>query len=172
MLTIRRYRAADAPTVWALNDIPHRGDTEDPSVPLRLQPLFCPPPAFPDLADIHATFIAAGGDFLVAELAGDLVGMAGFRANERGQAQVLRVRVHPAVRRQRVGARLMGAVERRALELGFTEAFLDTSTHQPAAMAFYQALGYREVGRETRPEWSWTLAYLTKQLGSTRATTR
>ncbi len=164
VLTIRRYEAADAATVWALNRLPHLGATGDPSVPLQLEPLDSPPSQFPDLADIDSTFIAAGGDFFVADMGGHLVGMAGFRANEAGQAQVLRVRVHPAVRRHRLGARLMGVVERRAVELGFTEAFLDTSTHQPEAMAFYRSLGYQEVGRETRPDWDWTLVYFAKQL--------
>lgn len=58
----------------------------------------------------------------------------------------------------------MNAVEQRARHLGFTETFLDTSTHQPEAMGFYQALGYREVGRETQPTWHWTLVYYAKAL--------
>lgn len=61
-------------------------------------------------------------------------------------------------------SRLMDAVEARARELGFTEAFLDTSTDQPEAMDFYRALGNQEVGRETRPSWHWTLVYFQKAL--------
>jgi predicted GNAT superfamily acetyltransferase len=41
---------------------------------------------------------------------------------------------------------------------------LDTATNQPAAMAFYQDLGYREVGREHQPSWTWTLVYYVKTL--------
>lgn len=164
MLNIRRFRDTDAPALWALNALPHLGATEDRSVPLRLTPLTEPPPEFPDLSDITRTFIAAGGDFFIADLDESVVGMAGFRSNDQGQAQVLRVRVHPAVRRQQLGARLMDAVEARARELGFTETFLDTSTDQPEAMGFYRALGYQEVGRETRPSWHWTLVYFRKAL--------
>jgi hypothetical protein len=29
---------------------------------------------------------------------------------------------------------------------------------------FYLSLGYAEVGRETCPEWSWTLVYVAKPL--------
>jgi hypothetical protein len=31
-------------------------------------------------------------------------------------------------------------------------------------MAFYDALGYEQVGTETRPEWSWTLVYFRRNL--------
>ena len=41
---------------------------------------------------------------------------------------------------------------------------LDTATNMPEVMAFYQALGCRETGHETRPDWTWTLVYYTKQL--------
>lgn len=164
MLDIRQYRSSDGPDVWALNGLPFRGATADSSVPLRLKPATVPPKEFPDLANVDQTFIGAGGDFFVAELDSHIVGMAGFRANEQGQAQVLRVRVHPATRRQHVGWQLMKTVEVRARQLGFMEAFLDTSTDQPEAMAFYSALGYEQVGQETRPEWNWTLAYFRKRL--------
>jgi hypothetical protein len=36
--------------------------------------------------------------------------------------------------------------------------------NQPEAVAFYRSLGYHEAGRETRPEWSWTLVYFIKPL--------
>ena len=72
MLVVRKYDASDAPAVWAPNQLPHRGATGDSSVPLRLEPLTAPPPEFPD---INHTFIEAGGDFFVAEMAGGLVGM-------------------------------------------------------------------------------------------------
>lgn len=46
------------------------------------------------------------------------------------------------------------------------QAVLDTSTAQPEAIAFYRALGYAESGRETRPDWHWTLVYFSKDLQS------
>lgn len=58
----------------------------------------------------------------------------------------------------------MTGLESLARDHGYTETSLDTATNQPEAVAFYQALGYREVGRETRLEWSWTLVYFTKPL--------
>jgi ribosomal protein S18 acetylase RimI-like enzyme len=58
----------------------------------------------------------------------------------------------------------MTGLESRARDHGYTEMFLDTAANQPEAVAFYQALGYHEAGRETRPQWSWTLIYFTKPL--------
>jgi ribosomal protein S18 acetylase RimI-like enzyme len=119
---------------------------------------------FPDVADPAREFVRAGGDFLVAEVDGHLAAMGGIRPalGRAGRAEVLRVRVHPALRRRGVGRMLMEALEARAALLGFRQLFLDTATNQPAAMAFYQHLGYRETGRESRPEWRWTLVYYTK----------
>ena len=90
--------------------------------------------------------------------------MGGFRPNNAEQVEVVRVRVHPAVRRRGVGRAVMLELEGRASERGYVEAHLDTATNQPEAIRFYEALGYRESGRETRPEWAWTLVYFLKRL--------
>lgn len=164
VVTVRQFRPEDAPVVWTLNSLPNVGETADEGVPLPLPASSTAPPEFPDLADIPGCFLAAGGDFLVAELDGSLVGMAGLRPSAAGHAEVLRVRVHPALRTRGIGRALMDAVERRAAELGFTEMVLDTAQNQPEAIAFYRALGYVETGRETQPSWTWTLVYFTKAL--------
>jgi ribosomal protein S18 acetylase RimI-like enzyme len=164
VVTLRRFEDADAPTLWALNDLPNIGATADPDVPLPLPPAARPPADFPDLADVAGCFLRAGGEFLVAEQDGHLVGMGGLRPSGHGRAEVLRVRVHPATRRRGVGRALMTALEERAGRLGMRELHLDTATNQPEAMAFYRSLGYREEGREHRPGWSWTLVYYVKTL--------
>jgi ribosomal protein S18 acetylase RimI-like enzyme len=164
VITVRRFASADAPTLWALNDLPNIGATADPTVPLPLPPATNPPASFPDLADITGCFLRAGGDFLVAEQNGHVVGMGGIRPSGQGRAEVLRVRVHPATRRRGVGRALMATLEQRAGELGVRELHLDTATNQPEAMAFYRSLDYQEVGREQRPGWSWILVYYAKRL--------
>ncbi|WP_433200292.1 GNAT family N-acetyltransferase [Dactylosporangium sp. CS-047395] len=164
MVAIRGFRDEDAPTLWTLNSLPNIGATADPTVPLPLPPTAQPPAGFPDLADIRRCFHDAGGDFLVAELDGHIVAMGGIRPNSHGQAEILRVRAHPATRRRGIGRRLMTALEVRAHQLGLPEAHLDTATNQPEAVAFYQSLGYQEIGREHQPGWSWTLVYFVKTL--------
>lgn len=160
----RRFHPDDAGAVWALNDIPNIGETADPSAPIPLTSADTPPSAFPDLADIRTSFQDAGGDFLVATTDGHIVATGGIKPNGPERAVVLRVRVHPATRRQGVGRALMSALEHRAATLGFTETHLDTATNQPEAIAFYRSLGYQEAGRAHEPEWMWTLVYFTKAL--------
>ena len=163
-MRLRRYIAADAPKVWALNGIPNIGQTSDSDLPLDLPVPDGPPRSFPGMADPHGTFIEAGGEFLVGELDGHLAAMGGITPNTTEQAEVRFIRVHPALRRRSLGRTLMQALEARAVDLGFSELHLDTATNQPEAVAFYRSLGYLEVGQETRPEWSWTLVYFAKSL--------
>ncbi|GAA2691611.1 GNAT family N-acetyltransferase [Actinoplanes palleronii] len=150
--------------LWALNALPNIGDTADPGVPIPLPPAAEPPAGFPDLADVTRSFLAVGGEFLVVEPDGHLVAMGGYRPDTGGGAEILRVRVHPATRRRGIGRALMTGLEQRAAGSGLRTARLDTATNQPAAMAFYQDLGYRETGRERQPGWTWTLVYYTKPL--------
>lgn len=119
------------------------------------------PARFPELADVGQSILAVGGDFVVAEVDARIAGMGGIRPNNPRQAEVVYVRVHPALR---IGTAVMSALERRAADLGFEEMHLDTATNQPEALAFYRALGYHALTQETRPEWQWTLQYFTKRL--------
>lgn len=160
-MIVRAAVAADQPRLWALNALPNVGATGDATVPLVLDVPASAPSAFPDLADVEGAFDA----FLVVEADGHVVGMGGLRATDEWRAEVLRVRVHPAVRRRGVGRALMDALAVEARRLGFGALHLDTATNQPEAVAFYEALGYTEVGRETRPEWHWTLVYFELALG-------
>jgi ribosomal protein S18 acetylase RimI-like enzyme len=167
MVTVRRFRGTDAGVLWALNALPNIGNTADPTVPIPLPPSSEAPAGFPDLADVEASFLAQRGEFLVAQLNGHVVGMGGYLPGADACAEVLRVRVHPAARRRGIGRALMAELERRAASDGLRSTHLDTATNQPDAMAFYQGLGYREVGRERRPGWTWTLVYYVKDLDAT-----
>jgi ribosomal protein S18 acetylase RimI-like enzyme len=160
----RQAKPADTERIWALNNIPNVGATADPDAPLPLPAVDRAPANFPDLADVGERFIAEGGDFLVVELDGQLVAMGGIRGKGSGRAEVRHVRVHPARRRLGLGRLLMAALESRAVQLGYSQMMLDTAANQPEAVAFYTALGYEETGRQSRPEWSWTLVYFTKSL--------
>jgi ribosomal protein S18 acetylase RimI-like enzyme len=163
MISVRQAKVSDGPQLWALNALPNVGATADPDLPLQLPPAG-PPTDFPDLADVMMSFVGAGGDFVIAETDGQLVGMGGIKPTSVGQAEVLRVRVHPARRRRGVGRQLMGELEARAAALGLHALQLDTADNQPDAVAFYRSLGYQETGRENQPDWTWTLVYFLKHL--------
>jgi ribosomal protein S18 acetylase RimI-like enzyme len=166
MLTLRPAERRDLPVIWTLSVLPNVGHTADPSVAFPLPASSVPPQAFGDLADPERTFAAVGGEFLVAELDGSIAATGGFRpvADVAGRVEILRVRVHPARRRTGLGSAIMTRLETDAAALGYGQAWLDTATNQPDAMAFYRSIGYREIGRRTRPEWTWTLVYYVKDL--------
>jgi GNAT superfamily N-acetyltransferase len=162
--SIRRAVREDSCAIWALNELPNLGATADPSLPLGLPPPSEPPAAFSDLEDVMSGFIDRDGEFLVSEHQGHVVGMGGYRPEDTDAVEIMRVRVHPAMRRRRIGADLMAELEHRARAAGFRELRLNTATNMPEAIAFYRALGYTEAGLESRPEWSWTLMHLAKPL--------
>lgn len=172
VVAVRSAVAEDRGRLWALNALPNIGATADPTVPLDLPVPAVPPAAFPDLADVPASFESVGGAFVVAVLVDGaderIVGMGGGKPRSPETVEVLRVRVHPAVRRQGVGRMLMDELERRAAALGHREVVLDTATNQPEAVAFYSGLGYEETHREHRPEWTWTLVHFRKALAPER----
>ena len=78
--------------VWAMAVLPNVGATADLSVPAPLPPVPVAPPEFGDLADPAGTFEAAGGNFVIAELHGHVVGIGGFRPSSMpGRLEVLRI---------------------------------------------------------------------------------
>jgi ribosomal protein S18 acetylase RimI-like enzyme len=167
MLTLRPAEDRDLPVIWALSVLPNIGATADPAVAFPLPPASSlPGGAFGDLADPQRTFTAAGGELVVAELGGHIAAMGGFRPQVEvpDRVEIVRVRVHPARRRLGLGTAIMSTLETDAAALGYRQAWLDTATNQPEATAFYRSLGYNEVGRETRPQWHWTLVYYLKHL--------
>ena len=166
MITLRQAVSGDGPRLWALNHLPFIGATADPDVPLVLPLPDQAPSAFPDLADVEESFLAAGGDFVVAELDGLVVGMCGFLPTSSSEVEILRLRVHPALRRRGIARSIMEDLGGRAAKAGFAEVHLNTATNQPEAVAFYRSLGYLETGRETRADWTWTLVYFRKAIGS------
>jgi ribosomal protein S18 acetylase RimI-like enzyme len=65
--------------------------------------------------------------------------------NQPHRAEVRKLLVHPAFRRQGIALALMAELERRAGELGRTLLTLDTRTGD-SAEPLYASLGYRAVG--------------------------
>jgi GNAT superfamily N-acetyltransferase len=167
-LTIRQYRDQDQPQVWAMAALPSFGSASDPDVPVPLPDADSAPDAYPDLADVSSTYVLAGGDFLVADVGGAIVGTAGIRISGKRSADVIRVRVHPAMRRQGIGTALLEAVERRAAELNIRRLQLDTEENPEGALEFYLASGFHKVGDEDDEdaENRWDISMFSKSLRS------
>ncbi len=159
--TIRQYRRSDDPEVWALASLASPSTTDPP---LPLPAATTPPPEFPELADISGTFLHPGGDFLVAELDGDVVGTIGLRRSEHGGADVVWLLVHPAARRRGVGSALLEAVEWRAIGLGIRRLNLDVENSEKDAIAFYLASGFQGLDPEEDSEGRWSVNFFSKSL--------
>jgi GNAT superfamily N-acetyltransferase len=90
-------------------------------------------------------FAQAGGYFLVAKEGAAFVGCGAFRPLDAERAEIKRMFVVPAFRRQgrsrTILRHLEGEIERR----GFREIVLETGCNQPEAIAFYLAEGYRPI---------------------------
>lgn len=77
------------------------------------------------------------------------VGVVPAPANEEAQAELVKMYVHPRLRRQGFARRLAALPEATAREWGATAIDLWSDTRFREAHAFYQALGYTQTG-ETR----------------------
>lgn len=64
-----------------------------------------------------------------------------------GELHVLNVAVHPDWRRRGIGRRMVEHVIAEALGAGAKRAFLEVRRHNVPAIALYESLGFREVGR-------------------------
>jgi len=58
-------------------------------------------------------------------------------------AEIKRMYVDPAFRRQGIGARVLAFLEEHAHAAGYHEAWLESGNEQPDAISLYVAAGYR-----------------------------
>jgi GNAT superfamily N-acetyltransferase len=100
----------------------------------------------PDEAVVDpAEFVPPVGLFLVAEVAGVPAGCGAWRVHGPGVAEVKRVYVEPAFRRQGLAQLLMAELEDAAAAAGHRSVVLNSGSEQPEALALYAALGYTPV---------------------------
>jgi GNAT superfamily N-acetyltransferase len=92
-----------------------------------------------------ASFAAPRGSFLVAHLAGTLVGAVGLRGIAEDVGEVKRLWVAQEFRRLGIGAALMEAVEADGRGLGLTLIELETGPLQPEAVSLYASSGWELV---------------------------
>jgi GNAT superfamily N-acetyltransferase len=152
MLAFRQFRDDDAPAVRKLHDLAlnevgaHVGNGQWDA----------------DLSVIADAYLAAGGEFLVGHVDGELVAMGALRRVSSGSAEIKRMRIHPRWQGRGFGRELLERLESRARELGFSTLRLDTTVQQRAARALYESAGYRMVG--TGHEHGFEVVYFEKRL--------
>lgn len=163
--SIRQYRDHDQGQVWALAALPAFEGDSSSMPPVPLPDADRAPDAYPDLADIVSSYVLSGGDFVVADVDGDVVGTAGMLPADNRTADVVRVRVHPAMRRRGIGTALLEAIEHRAIELNIRQLNLDTEENPAGAVEFYLASGFQRFDPDDDDSKSrWDLTMFSKPL--------
>jgi len=137
MLNIHRYQSSDHATVWDLHKtaLPAAGAYIHDS------------PFDVDLGQIEAVYLDGFGEFLIGTVEDRVVAMGALRRTDPARAEVRRMRVHADFQRQGFGQAIYDALEKRAIELGYSVLHLDTAVVLVGAQHFYAKNGYQEVRR-------------------------
>jgi len=142
-MEIRRYQPGDSEVVQRLNEEVIRA--------VGIDPADLPRPR--DIADIEGSYIEPGGEFLVAEVDTEVVGMGGLRVDSH-EGELFRMRVALSHQREGIGSRLLTALESAARERGVELLRAETAKRQSGAVAFYPRNGYERVDAEQRGEYT------------------
>ena len=92
-----------------------------------------------------ADFEPPAGCFLVGFAGGLAVACGGWRHRTDEIAEVKRMYVVPAARRQGCSRLLLAAIEEDARRAGYVEAWLETGALQPEALGLYRSAGYHSI---------------------------
>ena len=136
-LTIRRYEARDHGAVVRL----HRKGLQQMGADAGAGPWD------DDLNDIEGVYLHGGGDFVVATVADEVVGMGALRRTGPRSGDLKRLRVQPERQGHGIGERVARHLMQRAVELGMTDLTADTTSRQLPAQQLLQKLGFAEVRR-------------------------
>jgi ribosomal protein S18 acetylase RimI-like enzyme len=137
VLELRRYEEPDAATVWRLHEDGLR----------QMNAHAGHGPWDDDLRSVRASYLDAGGEFLVGVIDGEVVAMGALRRVSAAVAEIKRMRVDVRFQRRGFGRTILRRLEQRAAELGYRTLRLDTTVSQVPAQQLYRTSGYREVGR-------------------------
>jgi len=85
------------------------------------------------------------GCFVLATANGIGVGCGGFRFLRPDVAEIKRMYVDPDFRKRSIARRILAFLEDRARSVGYREAWLETGTEQPEAIALYTSFGYTPI---------------------------
>jgi ribosomal protein S18 acetylase RimI-like enzyme len=92
-----------------------------------------------------AEFAPPTGALLVAVAGGETVAGGALRRWADGVGEIKRMWTAPEHRRRGHAARILAALERRAVAYGYRAVRLETGSLQTAAIALYTAAGYRPI---------------------------
>ncbi|MEF8882795.1 MAG: GNAT family N-acetyltransferase [Halapricum sp.] len=140
--TIRRFRPGDTEAILALNERTLAAEATDPE----------DVPGIADLNRIEAEYIDPGGEFLIAEIDGEIVAMGGLTVDGE-TAELFRMRVDPDYQRRGLASRLLDRLEAAARDRGARLLVAETARRQRSATQFYPANGFEERSRRSFGEY-------------------
>ncbi len=82
---------------------------------------------------------------LIAYKNGDPIGCAGLKEYSENVVEIKRVWVEPEHRRNGIASEMMTLIEKKALELGYETAVLQTRTIMRDAVELYEQRGYAQI---------------------------
>lgn len=85
------------------------------------------------------------GAYFIAYAEGVAVAMGAHLPMDGRSSEVRRMFTSASARRQGIGRAILAAVEQHARRQGFSELLLETGNRQGAAIALYEAAGYRRI---------------------------
>jgi GNAT superfamily N-acetyltransferase len=88
---------------------------------------------------------APDGAYVVAWIDDHPAACGAIRRVDAETAEIKRMYTIPAARRRGLSRAILGALEDRARELGYTRLILETGLAQPEAVAMYEAAGYERI---------------------------
>lgn len=139
MITIRRYSVMDHDEVWRIHLLAVGEAGVEPTHH-----------HYNDIYQIKELYLDKGGDFLVGTNPGEtVIVMGGLKKLSEDQAEIKRLRVHPAYQKRGYGQLLLTKLEERAAEMGFKQLYLDALTNQHSSHQLFLKNGYKEIGTST-----------------------
>ncbi len=97
------------------------------------------------LDDPERTIVEPGGDIVVAEAAGQVVGVGALQFIEPGYYELAKMAVDPSWQGQGIGRQLMTGLIARARELGAKRVLILSNTRLGPALHLYRAFGFHEI---------------------------
>jgi ribosomal protein S18 acetylase RimI-like enzyme len=137
-ISLRQYQDSDQKTVWQLH-IDGLNQTGS-----RLNN----PEYDQDILKIKETYLDNGGDFFVACLGEEVVGMGALKKVDDTTGEIKRMRVNINHQRKGIGTKILEKLLERAKDIGYKKIILDTSENQKAAKQLYERYGFKEFHRK------------------------
>jgi putative acetyltransferase len=105
-----------------------------------------------DVLQVEAAYQQTGGEFWVVEAAGAVVGTAGYYPINRGTelgmraVEIRKMYLATTLRGQGLGRWLLGQLEQRIQEQGYSHIWIETVSRMQAAVHLYESSGYERSG--------------------------